>query len=527
MRQPPTYKERKEAFVSNLNGGTVIEVVLVTLVLPNAVLVWSVLQSRLRYFTPYTLFPATTDFLINCCTILFATTVYANAPVILNLLLLLPAISIYATTPAPKSQASKTSISNGKTKSAAPGSVSRRQEKVTEGTSGEEEAVDPFPLKPFVTHYRGAMMTITCAAILAVDFPIFPRRFAKVENWGTSLMDMGVGSFVFSAGVVAARPILKDRAVGSAKRMSAWKKLAVSFRHAIPLLVLGLIRLYSVKGLDYAEHVTEYGVHWNFFFTLGLLPPFVALLSSFLSLLPSSLPTYPFLAILIAVLYQITLESTDLKAFILTAPRVDLFSQNREGIFSFLGYLSIFLAGQGTGLYVLPRQASIPSKSSLVQRFRTSVLGRLTVWTMVWSILYVLTTHHALPSNLSVSRRLANLPYVLWVASYNAFQLLCCAAVESTLFPFLYTDTASTITPSRANEEKVRLKEATSTLLRSYNRNGLAVFLVANLGTGLVNMTVNTLDASTTVSMGILVGYIGIVSAVAVGLDWLDISVKL
>ena len=355
-------------------------------------------------------------------------------------------------------------------------------------------------------------MVITCLAILAVDFRIFPRRFAKVENWGTSLMDVGVGSFVFSAGVVAARPILKQNLSGPSTLLST--RLYRSARHSLPLIVLGFVRLYSVKGLDYAEHVTEYGVHWNFFFTLGFLPPFVALFQSAFQIIPS----YTLLSILLGASYEIALELTPLKAFILTGPRTDLFSKNREGIFSFFGYLAIFLAGQSTGMFVIPRSVSwLPSTGS---EMRKNLLIRLSAWSSIWILLFWFSTNYSYGLSLSVSRRLANLPYFLWIAAFNTTQITAFCLVETAFFPAVYKSTDT-------KAENDTYKQSTSRVMEAFNRNGLAIFLAANLLTGLVNLTIPTLHVTNLQAMGILLLYASTLTGLAVGLDAYDISIKM
>jgi phosphatidylinositol glycan class W len=501
-----SYKQQKEDFVSNLSGGTVAEINYVTAVVPVAIVLWSVLQTRQAFFKDYSLLSLAVDYLLTVGAFLLSITTYADQPVLLSLLLLAPAVLIYVLPPA-----------------AAPPRKKKPKAPVAAAAAGMGAApVQPeaLPMKPFLTTYRGVMMVTTFLAILAVDFRVFPRRFAKVETWGTSLMDLGVGSFVFSAGVVAARPVLKEKMLGRAAGGSGAatplaRRVLRSLRHSVPLLALGVVRLLSVKGLDYAEHITEYGVHWNFFFTLGVMPMFVAAFQSALAVIPS----YAALSLLVAGVYQVVLETTDLKAYILTAPRTDLLSMNREGVFSFLGYLAIFLAGQDLGMFVMPRKINPRSNASPGMQ-RNTLIMTMAVWAGVWAGLYFLVTDYRYGFGLGVSRRMANLPYVLWIVTFNHAQLLAFCAIDSFFFPAFYN-------ANDARTEREAYEVATSPVLRAMNRNGLALFLAANLLTGLVNMTVNTLAVGPAAAVGVLLAYSATVTAVALVLDRFDITIRL
>ena len=440
-----------------------------------------------------------TDVLLNVGAILAATTLYSSAPVALNILLILPAITLYFLP----------SGSRLRQKKPAHSLSANRQ---FDGERGHS-ALGLLPERPFVTHYRGSMIVVTCIAILAVDFKVFPRRFAKVETWGTSLMDMGVGSFVFSAGLVSARPVLKARAAGETS--DVWLSLKAAFRHSFPLLVLGLIRLYSIKGLDYAEHVSEYGVHWNFFFTLALLPPSVAFVQA--------LPTWPLsmdmIAVVVSCIYQMVLDSTSVTAYILTAPRESLFSQNREGLISNFGYLSVFLVGQAVGLDILPSTGSKISRSIFGYHSGRPLLTRLLIWSTWFSVLLFLAISYKV-LGLQVSRRLANLPYVLWVSAFNCAQLALYCMVETLFFPGLYAATDK-------KGDSQRCKHATSPVLYAFNRNGLVIFLLANLLTGFVNLSTDTLRTGQGRAMATLFAYAIVLSVTAMTLHQKNLSIKL
>ena len=124
-------------------------------------------------------------------------------------------------------------------------------------------SADMSKKRPFIGIFRAYVLITTAIAILAVDFVIFPRRFAKAETYGSGLMDMGVGAFIISNAIVA------PEARGIYSSDNGFISVVFrSLKSSLPLLVLGVMRFLSVKGTDYQEHASEYGTHWNFFFTL-------------------------------------------------------------------------------------------------------------------------------------------------------------------------------------------------------------------------------------------------------------------
>lgn len=325
-----------------------------------------------------------------------------------------------------------------------------------------------------------------------------------METWGTSLMDLGVGSFVFSMGLVSARELLKERLLKITPGIGA--QMIRSIRQAASVLILGLLRLILVKSMDYQEHTSEYGVHWNFFMTLGFLPPMVTMLNYFWSGANFSSA----LSLLVGIIYEALLNFTPLTRFILTAPRTGLLSMNKEGVFSFFGYLAIFLAGQTTGFYTLPsspkfiklpflsRMIGTTSNSNCsnpVAISRRAILVYLVVAGLGHAALFQICTKGL---NLSVSRRIANLPYILWVTSYNTMYLLMYLLVEFIFYP---------IPDHAAAGDGIQYEDCVPWGLEAVNDNGLAIFLLANIFTGAVNQAVYTLDVKNVKALLLLTMY--------------------
>lgn len=474
-------KQRKEQFVSGLAGGSIEEINLVTSVALCGYLCWNLLKNTTEDGNVNLI----VDFFLNWCGLLLSITTYADNPIGLNLLILTPCVVYFFLKRTHSRQTRK-----------------RQMETSFELTKS-----------PFITAYRGGMLIITALAILAVDFDIFPRRFAKVETWGTSLMDLGVGSFVFSNGIVSSRILLKEEM--AQKRTGLFQRSFQALKAGGTIFALGLLRLFFVKNLEYQEHVTEYGVHWNFFITLALLPPTMVIIEPLSKHIPRIL-----IATAISLAYEfVFLFKEEFRQFLILGSRKDLLSANREGVFSYLGYCAIFLWGQNTGFYILGNQKTKnnlykPSVEVMPNKVKWSVWDRLTsvsplsgllIWTF---IIFAFDQFVSSVHPYDVSRRFANLPYVLWIVSYNLGALSLYCLVDK-LFG------------NKAPHYSVPLT------LEAINSNGLALFLLANVSTGLVNMSISTIDSSPQTAFAVLLAYGSFLAVVSFVLYRKKIFIKL
>ncbi|NXG43464.1 PIGW protein, partial [Psilopogon haemacephalus] len=355
---------------------------------------------------------------------------------------------------------------------------------------------------PAITVFRVYVNVLTSISILAVDFPQYPRRYAKAETYGTGVMDLGVGAFIFGNALVCPEVRCK-----SYMRQPKFSSLAKQFFSVWPLFFVGIGRLLSVKSLEYHEHTSEYGVHWNFFFTLAIVRLAASLL---LAVFPKTKSWI--IAINLAVVYQLILNTTSLKMFILHGSngrdtRVGFLNANREGLLSLFGYLAIYMASVQVGLCLLKCRPS-------VRGWTEAVCFSLLIICMLFVFLHV-SQACADP----VSRRMANLSYCIWVVAHCLTLFLCFVVTDLTLvFTKLLVKGASVpccwdigkppSTSRKHGMEAVPVwREGQMShicLIGAINKNQLLFFLLANVMTGAINILIDTVHSKAAFTLCIL-----------------------
>ncbi|XP_029339776.1 phosphatidylinositol-glycan biosynthesis class W protein isoform X1 [Mus caroli] len=267
---------------------------------------------------------------------------------------------------------------------------------------------------PAITCYRVINSVFTAIAILAVDFPLFPRRFAKTELYGTGAMDFG-----------------------------SW-----------------------------------------------------------------------IVAVSITVVYQLALDYTPLKRILLygtdgSGTRVGFLNANREGIISTLGYVTIHMAGVQTGLYVLKRRAQV----------RDWI--KATCWVFSVAVGFFISLHIVQVNVEAVSRRMANLAFCLWVVA-SSLTLLSCLLLSGIILSFAQFLIKGSLVPcswkliqsptTHKNHSESLILEAEKNqpslcLITALNRNQLFFFLLSNITTGLINLTMDTLHTGALLTLVVLSTY--------------------
>ncbi|XP_005110320.1 phosphatidylinositol-glycan biosynthesis class W protein [Aplysia californica] len=406
--------------------------------------------------------------------------------------------------------------------------------------------------KTFVTNFRSIINICAAVGILAVDFPIFPRRFVKAETYGFGLMDTGVGFYVVSNAIVS------PEARGKLPNLSLVVSLKKAVVSSVPLLVIGCARLATVKGIEYQEHVSEYGVHWNFFFTLAALK---VMCTAVTCLVPAN-QSGP-MGVLVLVLYQVVLSNFGGSNYLLTGSdgkggrTGGFFDANREGIFTLPGYVAIYLFGVHLGCFIFKQRKSL--------REWLSAAVKIAVSALVFA-LFLMVCHLGVQP---VSRRFANVTYVCWMMCASILMLLECllADIAVTFMKSVmhrpFEDSQSQqfvkvkkenspdnrpVTRSRAKEmsssgnslEKIgatldkngreeklaKSSQPSFCLLEAVTYNSLLFFLLANVMTGIVNLSVPTLNTGSHVAVAIVIAYMGVLCLVISVLRVKNISTK-
>jgi len=424
------YRHRKEVFVSNLTGTSLYETGCIIINTCATYFLLQILKSSISSFQKYSLTNFLFEHVILVLPMIFVLTIWSSISYIQHLVIWIFAFVIYF--------------------------LKNPSRKPTEQIKQQQQQQT---YSRIIENFRGQILLATCICILAVDFRIFPRRYAKTENYGYSIMDLGVGLFALAHGMVSSE---------ARHRQTSLRNL---FLENLVLALLGLIRFLSVKYFSYVEHVSEYGVHWNFFLTLC----FMKLLGNCLFKLTTNVPILILITISFHEGFLLRYCQFDRYLTETNLVRVNFLDANREGIYSLGGYVCLYLIGIFMGRLILKYESQA--------RFQ-----RMTIQFLLGMIFLCGISTNA-------SRKLCNLSYI---SSTTGLACLCLAGFS--LIHWLL-------------EQKNLSIE--SNLLKNINQKGLDLFLLANVLTGLINLNVNTLDASNELALGLICLYMFIVTLLA------------
>ncbi|XP_055382488.1 uncharacterized protein LOC129612753 [Condylostylus longicornis] len=282
---------------------------------------------------------------------------------------------------------------------------------------------------------RSFVFIITAVAILAVDFPqYFPHSMTKSDYTGISLMDTGIGYFIFCIGIV-----------------SKHENLQKCMKKSILLIVMGAARTLLIILFKYHQSELEYGTHWNAFFTIGFTQLFG-------NLIIHSLKHKKIIAgfgIFLVLFHEIVLQKF-LFAYVMNGdnPRDNFISANREGLVSTIGFLAFYLICNS---FSFTKQNIKSIFHYICKTFCISFTSLI--------ILLILLFY----SNCNIARRVANLEYILFMIFLSFFTLFLMLVAE-----FL----SSGLNVKYENQIFVVI-----------NFNGLIFFLITNVLTGVANMS--------------------------------------
>ena len=366
-----------------------------------------------------------------------------------------------------------------------------------QGGEGEEDLVrmqHMNVLKDAVSMHRAHVMLLTCLSILAVDFRVFPRRYAKTEFYGTSLMDAGVGSIVLCSSFVQGVNQMRSPRY----KAKGFNDSLGSLMRVIVLILLGIGRPIAVSIMGYQVHEGEYGKHWNFFLTL-------AVLRLCITNIPRS--TSPFaIGASILAMHQYGLTRLGLSALVNSQERGEsFFQQNKEGILSLGGYLALHFLGVWCAKFYI--WLSSFGRSRILKGLNLNAM-QVSFVALLWAA-YVASNGYIEKT----SRRSCNATFVLWMLAINLqavlINSLCLNIISKVLGA--YGKSRMGRTYSRSATARSNASPFIPPLLNAMNRGMLYVFLLSNIITGLVNASVDTLSVSDERARYILALYMALV----------------